>query len=207
MGQWRSALFTNIKLGRRKWSTKASIRSRSCCPEMLGSVTMRTAEASPREAITGQPMPGGPSVMIQFRPRVSANCRASRRIKATSLPEFSAATPRRACTSGPNLAGAALAAGNTDDHRNNLRLILAPWVCRTGDSSPGSRGCRAHGGTWPRRPDRGRNPTSPICCRFPIPQSRPPLSDSRRLNRPPGRAPRPFHFFLLAWLFHLLDLQ
>ncbi|EKD37990.1 MAG: hypothetical protein ACD_75C00910G0004 [uncultured bacterium] len=55
-------------------------------------------------AITGQPMPGGPSVIISCKSLFSASVRASRRTRLTSLPEFSSAIPRRAWTIGPNRA-------------------------------------------------------------------------------------------------------
>jgi hypothetical protein len=70
-------------------------------PETVGSTTITRAVAPPMAAITGQPMPGGPSVRIMSHCRSSANCRASLRTRLTSLPEFSSAIPRRAWTMGP----------------------------------------------------------------------------------------------------------
>jgi len=52
--------------------------------------------------ITGQPMPGGPSVRIRSASVLAASWAASFLTTVTSLPEFSSAMPKRACTMGPN---------------------------------------------------------------------------------------------------------
>ena len=63
----RSNLLTQTMLGTLKKAASSATRSMSCLPETVGSVTIRTAVAPPRDAITGQPIPGGPSVRSKLR--------------------------------------------------------------------------------------------------------------------------------------------
>ena len=51
--------------------------------------------------MTGQPIPGDPSISTDFSPRSLATSRAWARTALTSFPEFSAAMPSFACTIGP----------------------------------------------------------------------------------------------------------
>ena len=99
---FKSNLLTQTMAGTLKKAARSATRSMSCFPETVGSVTMSTPLAPPREAITGQPTPGGPSVKIRSRWFFSASFLASCRTKVTSLPEFSSAMPNRAWTMGPN---------------------------------------------------------------------------------------------------------
>jgi len=69
--------------------------------EKVGSVTTSAKDAPAKEAITGQPIPGGPSVIIELLFSDLAISLALFLTRVTSLPEFSSAIPRRAWTSGP----------------------------------------------------------------------------------------------------------
>ena len=67
-----------------KWSARSATRFISWSEERLGSVIMRRVVAPVIEAITGQPTPGGPSVMMRSRAFSSASVRACCLIKLTS---------------------------------------------------------------------------------------------------------------------------
>jgi len=98
---FRSCLFTQTQAGIPKCRASASTRSKSCSPERVGSATMRTRFAPLKHAITGQPMPGGPSMRTSGHPASRATRRASPRTAETSLPEFPWPGRRRAWTIGP----------------------------------------------------------------------------------------------------------
>ena len=62
---FRSHLLTQTAAGISKCLARERTRSRSCSPETVGSVTASTREAPVTDAITGQPIPGGPSTRIR----------------------------------------------------------------------------------------------------------------------------------------------
>ena len=62
-----SHLLTQTKAGTLKCRASSSVRIRSCSPDIEGSVTITTAEAPVTEAMTEQPIPGGPSIRTNSR--------------------------------------------------------------------------------------------------------------------------------------------
>ncbi len=64
-------------------------RSRSWMPDAVGSVTMIASEVPVSDEITGQPIPGGPSIRMRDNPKRSACALASVLTMVTSFPEFS----------------------------------------------------------------------------------------------------------------------
>lgn len=95
---FKSNLLTHSMPGTLKCSASSKSRCMSCTPETVGSVTTMSVEATPTDAMTGQPTTGGPSVIISSHLCASANVLASCRTSVTSLPEFYSAMLSLACT-------------------------------------------------------------------------------------------------------------
>src|SRR4030043_328967 len=84
-----------------KCSARFKILSRSWIPERVGSVIAKTRFTPVNEAVTGHPMPGGPSINMRSRFFSFAISTAFFRTTVTSFPEFSSPIPNRAWTKGP----------------------------------------------------------------------------------------------------------
>ena len=71
------------------WVVTSRVRFKSCNPESVGSVTITTSSTPVMVEITGQPIPGGPSIMIVSIPFSLATFLALLRTISTKRPEFS----------------------------------------------------------------------------------------------------------------------
>ena len=83
------------------WHT-SRMRTKSCFPDSVASVTINAASTPVRDAITGQPIPGEPSMISHCRSSFSRYSCAVFLTFVTSFPLFDSAILSRACTIGPN---------------------------------------------------------------------------------------------------------